>query len=194
MKLKAFLYLLFIACFSAAFPAYSQVYIDDPCLSDDPPVFTGTPESTLCDDLGTLNCEITITDENRLFSTIGSSLVGKVVCIKVDFFIDSDFSFIDCTVKIDPGVHILVNVPSPIQSAPVALHIEGSKLFACNDLWAGILLGNEARIYTDNSTIEDAEHAIRSNARSYLYISNTTFNRNRVGIQLERRPPRAPYV
>ena len=192
MKLKAFLYFLFMTCFWAVFPAHSQVYVEDACVQDDPPVFTGIPESTPCDDLGNLPCELVISNENNTSSIIGSSIIGKVVCIQEDFFVDSDFSFIDCTVKIDPGVSIVLNIPSPTQVTPISLQIENSTLFACNDLWKGIILGEGSSIRTTNSTIEDAEAAIYSNAASFLYINSTTFNRNRVGIQLERGSSQPP--
>ncbi|MFZ4632785.1 MAG: hypothetical protein ACOYNO_01125 [Saprospiraceae bacterium] len=70
------------------------------------------------------------------------------------------------------------------------LHIDNSKLFACNGLWKGIRLEQFARISTSNfSEIEDAELAIYAGAFSQLNIYQTTFNRNRVGIELINSNP-----
>ncbi len=141
--------------------------------------FTGLANSTLCDDYGDLNCEFVIDASNASSSQIGSNLTGLVVCIETNFTINNNFTFDDCTVKISPGV--IINVMNSF-----TFKIKDSKLFACEEMWDGIKLNFGSRVETSNSNIEDADKAIQSSTASRLYITGTTFNRNRVGIFLER--------
>ena len=147
------------------------------CVSDVPIKFTGTAENTLCDDYGDLTCQVTITSSNNQSSTFGSNLTGVVVCIQSDFTIDADFEFNNCTVIIDPGVSINAGVG-------VEFKIVQSKLFACDDLWAGIDLAWGSRIDIFASDIEDAEIAVHADNWARLSLSHVDFNRNRTGIKL----------
>lgn len=147
--------------------------------------FSGIPEQTLCEKNPDFLCSLQIGSGTPLYksSLIGASITGNV-CIVGDFEVDAPFVFQNATVKINTGVTISIS-GAPNSYGSIALGIDNSELFACNGLWKGITLGYLSAIYTDNnSVIEDAETAIHADGLSALFIQSTTFNRNRVGIEL----------
>ena len=149
--------------------------------------FTGIPEQILCEQYPNFNCEIQI-GAGTLYpksSLLGNTVSGNV-CVVGDFEVDEPFSFLNAVVKINPGVTIAVK-PSPNGYASgSSLGIDNSKLFACNGLWKGITLGHLSSIGTTNNTkIEDAEKAIYASGLCALTIEQTTFNRNRIGLELD---------
>ena len=118
-------------------------------------------------------------------SQIGTSYSGNVH-IKGDFVVDNTFRFINCIIKIDPGVTIYVQSPNSLIKTYLFV-IDNSKLFACNNMWKGIVLSTNTSIMTLNQTvIEDAQIAIKAEDIQYcaLFIESTTFNRNDIGIFL----------
>ncbi|MDZ4706677.1 MAG: T9SS type A sorting domain-containing protein [Saprospiraceae bacterium] len=88
---------------------------------------------------------------------------------------------------------------SILMDANATLTVDNSRLFACDGLWNGIVMGDFTTVRTQNNTqIEDAEAAIQSvdKAYTFLEIENTTFNRDRIGIRLENSgvSPHSPVV
>ncbi|NUO01820.1 MAG: T9SS type A sorting domain-containing protein [Saprospiraceae bacterium] len=149
--------------------------------------FSGIPEQTLCELYPNFNCQTQIGAGTQFSksSLLGTSISGNV-CIVGDFEVDANFTFLNALVKINPGVKIIVAESPNGYSGGSTLGINNSKMFACNSLWKGITLGFLSVIATsNNSVIEDAEKAIFANVPAGLYIQKTTFNRNRVGIELE---------
>jgi hypothetical protein len=148
--------------------------------------FSGSPQETLCGENPNFVCQTQLGAGTQFpkSSLWGASISGNV-CIVGDFEVDNAFSFQNAIVKINPGVTIAVK-PSPNGFDPgSSLGIDNSKLFACSGLWKGITLGHLSNIGTqNNSEIEDAETAIRATGLCALFIQQTTFNRNRVGIEL----------
>lgn len=149
--------------------------------------FTGIPEKTLCEQYYNFSCQMQIGAGTPYpkSSLLGSTLGGNV-CIVGDFEIDAPFTFQNAIVRIDPGVAI--NVAGSTFGYPTGgvLGINNTKMFACNNLWKGITVGHLAVIsVSDNSIIEDAEKAVYATGFSVLSFQNTTFNRNRIGIELE---------
>lgn len=149
--------------------------------------FTGFAEQTLCEEYPNFNCEIQIgagTQYPKSSLLPNASLSGNI-CIVGTFEVDEPFSFVNAVVKINPGVTIAV-MPSPNgYDSGSSLGIDNSKLFACQGLWKGITVGFLSSIGTWNNTvIEDAETAILATGLSALFIQHTTFNRDRVGIEL----------
>lgn len=162
----------------------AQLY---PC-SENEYKFSGFPEATLCENYPNFVCGTQIGQGSvpsiTKSSQIGTSITGNV-CIVGDFEVDEPFRFQNATVKINPGVTIYIAGTPNYYDPGSWLGIENSKLFACSGLWKGIKLGVASTISTsDNSEIEDAEVAIFSNTFSALSIQQTTFNRNRIGIEL----------
>lgn len=148
--------------------------------------FTGFAEQTLCEQYTDLNCETEIGAGTQYpkSSLLGASVSGNV-CIVGDFEVDKPFNFTNAIVKINSGVTINVTPSANGYDVGSSLGIDNSKLFACDGLWKGITLGQLSSIYTwNNSEIEDAEKAIYAEAFCALFIQQTTFNRNRIGIEL----------
>ncbi len=175
-----FAFLLFLIGMGFVQSGFSQI-VTDPCEAESYP-FTGVPEQTLCEQYPNFIPDITIGANTIITnsSQIGTSITGNVF-IDGDFIIDNIFTFDNAIVKIKPGYTIIVQNNHLFDY----LSIDNSKLFACDGLWKGIVLGAGAQIFTNNfSIIEDAEIAIFADKRSALVIQKTTFNRNRVGIQL----------
>ncbi len=145
-------------------------------------LFTGVPEMTLCEQFPNFVCsqQIGVGTSITHSSQIGNYITGNV-CIVGDFIIDNYFIFYDAVVKVNEGVKISTNGSSQ-------LTIERSKLFACNGLWKGIVLGQATSIITKSSTIEDAEIAILAVLNNTLSIQRTIFNRNRIGIDALGEP------
>lgn len=169
--------ILAIVFIGTSLPATAQIILQQPCETDTP-VFTDVPNQTLCEQYIEFSCdtEIGAGTDFPMSSTIGSSLSGNV-CIKGTFVVDKDFAFDAATVKIDPGVTIIIN-------SNILLSVDNSKLFACDDLWKGIMLSQLSSIATNNSEIEDAVTAISATGLCGLSIENTIFNRDRIGIEL----------
>lgn len=160
--------------------------ITDPC-EEAAPTFTGIAETTLCEKYGAIEPEIVIGAGTSTTHTsqLGSSFSGDVY-IAGDLLVDNHFTFLNCRVQIAPGIGIFVETPAS-PGFGWSLALDNSKLFACNDLWQGITLKNNARILSRNNTIiEDADKAIAAEGSLFnqLFISNTNFNRNRIGIIL----------
>lgn len=163
---------------------------ENPCSPSDYS-FLGVPEATLCDQFGNLTCNVEVGFGTPIThsSQLGTIYSGNV-CIKGDFRIDNNFKFINCVIRIDPGVTIFVLPPH----APAVNHIftiDNSKLFACEEMWNGITLFSNTTISTKNGTIiEDALAAIKADNIQFstLLIENTTFNRNEIGILLSQDP------
>ncbi len=149
--------------------------------------FTGSPEQTLCEQYSDFTCEIQIGAGTPFpkSSDLGSTSLSGNVCVVGDFEVDNLFTFQNAVVKIHPGVTISVAAASSSQTVGGWLVLNSCKLFACNGLWKGITLGFLSSIFTYNSTrIEDAEKAVYASGFCALYIAQTTFNRNRIGIEL----------
>jgi hypothetical protein len=113
-----------------------------------------------------------------------SGLTDRYVYIVGDFTVTSQFVFNNCIVQIDPGVEIIVG--NGMDDYAI-LSVWNSELFACKGLWEGIQLLDNAEIDTDKSIIEDAKIGINAdNVENTISITQTTFNRDRIGIQLGR--------
>lgn len=116
-------------------------------------------------------------------STWNGVVSGNVIIVD-DFLIDSQFTFDNADVYIEPNVSIIVGTSLfDVYSLTVT---NGSKLMACSptEMWEGIntIHGNNAINITDISTIQDAKVGIRiingTTAGTNVYIYKATFNRN----------------
>lgn len=181
-----FTFLLINVCFLQS--GFCQGQLSSAC-EESGYFFTGVPETTLCEEYGNLTPDLEAGAGTSIThsSQIGSNFTGNVF-IMGDFYIDESFKFINCVVKVEPGATIFVLSPTqPFVSNILA--IDNSKLFACNDMWNGIVLSSNTSISTNNETeIEDALAAIQADNVQYssLLIEKTTFNRNDIGIHLSQ--------
>ncbi|HMW38501.1 MAG: hypothetical protein K1X68_00890 [Saprospiraceae bacterium] len=142
------------------------------------------PPQTLCEKYGSQQ-DYVVWDNNIatngiLYSSqFGASVTDLKINLKNDLYIDDDFTFQRCTLKIEPGVNIYI-------IADRRLSLNYSFLFCCSLLWHGIDLDSYSQIIINYSQIEDAEKVIYSNNDyAALYLNSSIFNRNKTGIELE---------
>jgi len=189
LKLRTAIFLLLGMCLAQSLHGQMPT---DPCAPNEYP-FIGVPAPNLCEQYGSLDYNVQVGSESGTgitnSSQLGTSFSGNI-WIKGTFYIDNNFSFVNSIVKIDPGATILVLPPSS-STISKSFTIDNSKLFACAQMWNGIVLSNNTTIFTKNGTeIEDADVAIKADNIQFstLVIENTTFNRDRTGILLVQSP------
>ncbi len=121
-------------------------------------------------------------------SSLGSSIPsGVTVHIVGNFTVDNNFSLSNIIVKVNTGVKISI-ATDYVNYNTNSLVLYNTKIFCCSGLWKGIEMNTLTVIdVINNSEIEDAENAIKAVNTSFasLVISNSTFNRNVIGINLE---------
>ncbi|MBK9109027.1 MAG: hypothetical protein IPM92_11855 [Saprospiraceae bacterium] len=173
------LLLLFAFQISAVVCQEEPYYPCTPPVIDDSDLEHGIP--TLCSQYGSYSNYVSLgVDKISDFNPTNNELSGYIN-IDRDLLIDvNNFKFINAIIMIEPGVSITVD-------ESITFKIENSKLFACDQLWEGIILTGNSKIQTSTNTIiEDAQGAIQTiNHQCYMDIQNTTFNRNRIGIYME---------
>lgn len=187
---KKLVFLLLMSLVSLAFSQNDPI-VDCTLDSFALDAFEETSATTLCAIYGQQTPDLSIgegTSWPKATDFFAPNLVGKKINITGDFIIDKDFTFKNCTIRITPGKSIFNNYFS--------LNIDNSKLFACQLLWKGIILGPVSRVKCFNNTIiEDAEGAIQCKNAEFAFIDlvSTTFNRNRIGILVENQNPYGIY-
>lgn len=152
------------------------------CTSTDNVTVTVDPNCGTC-----TNCSTTLS--GTIYSSPSSF---QTYCINSDITIMGNVNFNLSEFKIAPNVTITVD-PSAV------LTISGSHLYSCSDMWQGIVVKPGGRIIVQSfalgnfinrsSLIEDAFIAIDIPSNSFitnnpLIVSDATFNRNEIGIQL----------
>ncbi|MBI1228468.1 MAG: T9SS type A sorting domain-containing protein [Bacteroidetes bacterium] len=197
LRLRASIFLLVGICLAQSLHGQKPT---DPCAPNEYP-FTGTAAPNLCGQYGSLEYNVQVGSQSATginnSSQLGTSYSGYI-WIKGTFYIDNNFSFVNSIIKIDPGSTILVLPPSS-STISKSFTIDNSKLFACAQMWNGIVLSNNTTIFTKNGTeIEDADVAIKADNIQFstLMIENTTFNRDGIGILLMQSPtlPKAATI
>lgn len=113
------------------------------------------------------------TNYNNLSFNLGASIV-----------LNSNFTISNCNIAIPPGVSI--TVPSGI-TLNIVNH---SVLYACGDMWAGIIVEEGGTLIVDESTIADAENGVfiqknSTNLSSSISISTSEFRSNYIGVFIE---------
>ncbi|TAK34061.1 MAG: T9SS type A sorting domain-containing protein [Saprospiraceae bacterium] len=88
--------------------------------------------------------------------------------------------------KMNPGAKILV------ESGNTLTIKNGTRIFGCEELWQSIEVEDGAILIIDNSTIEDAQYAVRAYGGGNLSITNSTFNRNFAGVLVDGPIPYYP--
>ena len=139
----------------------------------------------LCDKYGNFDFAIHYaTDPGCVTNTSSlgiSSITGQNITIDGMFVVNSEFSFINCIIKMGPKAMIQINKNHK-------LTIDSTKIFACENLWTGIRVGNGGLLTIQHhSHIEDAYYAIDLDGiGDLLEVTNTRFNRNLVGIMVNK--------
>ncbi|NOT38622.1 MAG: T9SS type A sorting domain-containing protein [Saprospiraceae bacterium] len=154
----------------------SQNEIIDPCSEVDYPVVINPHDNG---GMNPCNGSFSILPIDNISEISGNQRTNSNINFIKDLNIDKDFSFIGCKLMFDPAVKVTIK-------PGIKLTIDNSHLFSCTLLWEGIKLEAGAKIEMKNySRVEDAEKAIeRLGGGVQMWISNTTFNKNRFGLFL----------
>lgn len=107
--------------------------------------------------------------------------------VNTDLVIDQGASFYHCRFLVAEGVQIKVNTG-------VRASFAFCDLYSCQKMWKGILLSARSRLAFDYNTIQDAQYAIHATEISTLYVNNNTFDRNYIGIYLEKTKPALSFI
>jgi hypothetical protein len=118
-----------------------------------------------------------------------ATLSNVTLLVQNDFTVNSNLTLNNVIVKVNMNKKILV-LGDFFTYNMSNLSLNNTKVFsnACSYMWKGIDMGGLASItVTNNSVIEDADNAISAINSGYVYlnIDNSTFNRNKVGINLD---------
>ncbi|MBV6404522.1 MAG: hypothetical protein IT228_00635 [Flavobacteriales bacterium] len=110
------------------------------------------------------------------YSSSISDIVGGSVDIEGQFFIDNDFFIGNAQVYLQPGAEIIVQ-------NGWTLDIENSSFTACNGvMWKSITAENGATVRIRGSYMDDAESTVAALDGSVIWVDETQFHNNRVGI------------
>lgn len=82
------------------------------------------------------------------------------------------------TISIKEGVSIMV--PSGSE-----LHVFNSVLYACGNMWAGIVVENGGQLFVHDSQIRDAQYGTKVNPNGNLILRNSTYDHNYVGVYVK---------
>src|SRR6185312_5604111 len=134
--------------------------------------------------LTTTNCSVCPTCSTTLSGTITTNPAsGGSYCINSNITISGNITFTNSEFKIAPNVTITV--------APTStLNITQSHLYACSNMWQGIVVPSTSKLYTSTNTlIEDAKVAISTstttqNQMATISLSTSVFNKNLVSLQV----------
>ncbi len=156
----------------AIFFGFSIMLTPKLSLAQDETGFLWCKENTSADIVIGKGTAFTHSSQVQFFNVTNVQIIGN-------FIIDNNFIFENKNVSINNDVSIIVQNEGN-------LTLRNSNLFACDLLWNGIFLRGQTSIQSFDSKIEDAKTAIFSKSSTTLNLNNTTFNKNVIGIQLEK--------
>lgn len=147
-----------------------------------------TEDETLCAKHPRLQCTINISNTNTAALGI-SGYSNQTICISGVLTINTNFSFVGCIIKFTPGSQIIVDGSNN-------LTIYFSSLFACEEMWKGIQVKENAEIDVYQTEIEDAQYALDLIKPAVVIIKNNTLNRNYIGIRCLQSStvPLTPFI
>jgi len=91
------------------------------------------------------------------------------------------FHFSNCTIKMGTASEIQTMLAGQQQ-----IVISNCKIFACQYMWKGITIyPNQDELIMSNTHISDAQFAVWNLEGSGLYLSDNTFDRNYIGVNVE---------
>ena len=93
------------------------------------------------------------------------------------------YCFYNYLFKMNPGAKIVVEPGKKLEIT------NGTKIFGCSELWESIEVQNGATLIIDKATMEDGYTAVHANGGGNLSITNSSFNRNFVGVQVDGPMP-----
>jgi len=129
--------------------------------------------------IGTNGGTVTLTG-TQTFTNLNMAIFGTVI-------INGSRTFNNCDVVMGKDAKIIV------LSGKILNITNGSHLYACGDMWDGIVVNKNGIIYIQsNSIVEDAEIAVDIEYGAYYHLNNATFNRNHIHVQ--KTMPSSPWT
>lgn len=106
-------------------------------------------------------------------------LLNTCLAINGQLIIDENYTIEGGEIRMQPGASIRVKKPAKLTIRSIN---NGNKIHGCSEMWRGIDVEPKARLYIEDSWIEDAQYAVQAQDASNLYLQGNTFNRNFVGV------------
>ncbi len=143
-----------------------------------------------CSDLsccpeGAISLHNAILSEQTGGGPLPENTSDQTICITGTLTVDENYEFTGELVM-GPDAEIVVE-------GGVTLTLDNAEIHGCDFLWQGITLLETpfgqpvaALMSTNGTIIEDAFMAIKATPRTLLSVDHTTFNRNYIGIDIER--------
>ncbi|MBK7344831.1 MAG: right-handed parallel beta-helix repeat-containing protein [Saprospiraceae bacterium] len=134
--------------------------------------------------------------ESQLLSAINSAGTAQHVIIDGTFEMGSTTGYTFASgsdLIFAEDALLLINSNSSGQGNP-NLKILGSTLRGCEDLWEGIKVLQGRGILIENSTIEDAIHAVKAERNTKIALRGNTFRNNHIGFYVEASPNNQPHT
>ncbi|MFM9950607.1 MAG: right-handed parallel beta-helix repeat-containing protein [Saprospiraceae bacterium] len=153
-------------------------FIPEEC--SEKPEFQAKYEVSLCELFGKEEPDITIgTDinSNTNASTLGFTITtSQKIRINGKLHLNATLIFLNCVLEFGPGAEIFIQ-------ANRTMFAYGSKLYACDDMWRGIVVKPHGQLTLNTCHVEDAQYAISAEDNAFLSLLSNRFNRNYVGIR-----------
>lgn len=132
--------------------------------------------------IGTNGDTVILTGFSQTYSNLNMAIFGTVI-------LDASRTFNDCDVVMGKDAKIIVNSGKTLN-----IHTN-SHFYACGDMWDGIVVNNNGRVYVQSgSIIEDAETAVDINYGALYTLNNATFNRNYTHVRKTMPPSGSPSL
>ncbi|MEO8148674.1 MAG: T9SS type A sorting domain-containing protein [Bacteroidia bacterium] len=119
--------------------------------------------------LGAWDCKI-----NNGFNASSGTFNSLYYDVPSSFNVTGILNLNNCDLSIAAGVSITVGTGA-------TLNLNGCRLFACGDMWQGIIINNGGAVNVTNSKIDDAIVAISSGGGAFTLL-NSTFDNNRQAV------------
>jgi alpha-tubulin suppressor-like RCC1 family protein len=131
--------------------------------------------------IGTNGGTVTLTG-TQTFTGLNMAIFGTVI-------LNGNRTFNNCDVVMGKDAKIIVNGTRTLN-----IHTN-SHFYACGDMWDGIIVNNNGRVYVQSgSIIEDAEIAVDVKYGALYSLNNATFNRNYIHVKKTMPPSGTPQL
>ncbi len=124
-----------------------------------------------------------------------SNFMGTTIHIRADFYIDSNFDILGCTVIIEPGLSIIVQSGYGLSIGDyngIWSHLKACTSVASPEMWYGIRIQgisstNPGLLGAEFTIIENAEHAVylEPGHHGFISLQNVIFNENYIHLDFD---------
>ncbi len=108
---------------------------------------------------------------------IPNTTINTDVNLNENVICDHVFYITGAKLSIKEGVTITI-------TSSGKLRISNSELFACGNMWAGIVVEDGGELIVENSVIKDAQYGTRVKQNGHLTLRGSTYDHNYVGVHI----------